>query len=126
MEVSNHKTRCISCNNELTGLQRKYCSASCKSKPFQHNSTEKQKIRAMKRKDMLIEKLGGKCSSCGYKKNSAALSFHHRDPASKVFGLDSRHLSNRTMSAIMEELDKCDLLCLNCHSELHNPTHEML
>ena len=126
MEVSDNRTHCVTCNNVLSGMQRKYCSSSCKSKPFQHNSFQAQKVRGLKRKDMLIEKHGGKCISCGYKKNRAALSFHHRNPSEKKFSLDSRHLSNRTLPVIMDESDKCDLLCLNCHFELHNPTHEIL
>ena len=126
MKNSNHETHCITCKKVLAGKQRKYCSSSCKSKPFQHNSFQAQKARGLKRKDILIQEHGGKCILCGYMKNRAALSFHHRDPAKKSFPLDSRHLSNRTLPVIMEESDKCDLLCLNCHFELHNPTHEIL
>ena len=126
MTDSNHITHCIICNNTLSGRQTKYCSSICGSKQDQRNTVQAQKTRGMKRKDMLIKEHGGECISCGYKKNRSALSFHHRDPAKKSFPLDSRHLSNRTLPVIMEESDKCDLLCLNCHFELHNPTHEIL
>ena len=59
---------------------------------------------------------------CGYAKNSAALEFHHREPASKSFHLDLRSLSNRTWHVIAAEARKCDLVCSNCHKEIHNPT----
>ena len=63
----------------------------------------------------------GKCSMCGYDKNYAALEFHHRNPENKVFNLDSRNLSNTNWDSILKELDKCDLLCSNCHAETHFP-----
>ena len=56
-----------------------------------------------------------------YKKNFAALEFHHSDPETKLFQLDLRSLSNRKWDAVLMEVDKCRLLCSNCHTELHNP-----
>ena len=66
--------------------------------------------------------MGGKCSICGYDKNYAALEFHHVDQSSKSFQLDSRHLSNTSMKSIMNEVEKCILVCSNCHKEIHNPS----
>ena len=85
------------------------------------NDYVKQKERALSRKLELIELKGGKCERCGYDKNIAALEFHHLDPSMKSFQLDSRHLSNTTKEKILEELDKCIIVCSNCHRELHNP-----
>lgn len=84
-----------------------------------------QKLRAIRRKyDAIIEK-GGCCSSCGYKKNMSALEFHHKDPNEKKFRLDFRYFSNTKIEILKIELDKCELLCSNCHRELHNKTLEM-
>jgi hypothetical protein len=69
--------------------------------------------------------LGGQCEICGYKKNLSALAFHHIDPEKKKFKLDVRSLSNRTEAKILEELDKCKLLCHNCHAEVHNPEYNL-
>lgn len=80
----------------------------------------KQKERAIKRKLELIKAKGGECEICGYKKNIAALEFHHLDPNTKSFQLDSRNLSNTSPSKLLEEVDKCILVCANCHRELHN------
>lgn len=85
------------------------------------NSYAKQKLRGLKRKLEIIKSRGGKCEVCGYDKNLSALQFHHKDPNTKKFPLDARHLSNRTMEEINNELDKCMLVCANCHAELHNP-----
>lgn len=84
------------------------------------NDYAKQKERALSRKLELIVLKGGKCEKCGYDKNIAALEFHHLDPSIKSFQLDSRHLSNTTKEKILEELEKCILVCSNCHRELHN------
>lgn len=64
-----------------------------------------------------IEYKGGACTSCGYDKHPAALQFHHVDPSQK----DAKWNQVRTRSwdKITHELDKCILLCANCHFILH-------
>jgi len=88
------------------------------------NSYLKQKERSLLRKLELIKEKGGKCKICGYDKNIAALEFHHIDPSKKSFQLDSRHLSNTTTEKLIEEANKCILVCANCHRELHNKQFE--
>ena len=39
----------------------------------------------------------------------------------KGFNLDLRALSNRTWAGILNEANKCELVCSNCHKEIHNP-----
>lgn len=87
------------------------------------NNYVKQQERAIKRKIELIEYKGGKCEKCGYKKNFTALEFHHINPKEKEFQLDSRHLSNTRIEKLKNEVDKCILLCSNCHRELHYPEY---
>ncbi len=110
---------CRNCPKQLTGKQTMYCSGQCKNKS--HQSYPSQKRRGVSRKLEIINKLGGKCSHCNYNKNLAALTFHHSDPKLKEFKLDVRSLSNRKIEKVLVEIDKCVLLCHNCHSELHNP-----
>jgi predicted HNH restriction endonuclease len=74
--------------------------------------------RRRKLRDMAIEYGGGKCSRCGYNKCKRALSFHHLDPSKKDFGLSARGLT-RSWEKTKVELDKCILLCANCHMEVH-------
>jgi hypothetical protein len=115
----NKSIYCKICTKKLKGKQTFYCSIFCKNR--YHQSYPQQKARGLKRKKELIEKFGGKCTICGYKKNLAALAFHHIDGSKKEFKLDARSLSNRTEARIQNELMKCTLLCHNCHAELHNP-----
>lgn len=69
---------------------------------------------------MLIAMKGGKCELCSYSKCNASLCFHHRDPSQKLFGIDARKCSNATWKSLVEEVQKCQLLCHNCHNELHH------
>jgi hypothetical protein len=68
-----------------------------------------------------VEYLGGKCSRCGYNKCVRALSFHHRDPLIKSFGIANP--STKKWEIVKAELDKCDLLCLNCHMEIEDEVY---
>jgi hypothetical protein len=68
-------------------------------------------------KEKCVLYLGGKCITCGYSKNFAALDFHHTNPETKDFEIGSGH--TRKFESIKQELDKCILLCSNCHRELH-------
>ena len=114
--------KCIICEKELDGNKRIYCSNNCKSKGHynrnKQNSYHSQTIRGLKRKLKLIEIKGSKCNNCGYDKNIAALEFNHL--CCKSFSLDMRVLSNNKWEVILEEADKCELLCANCHREYHN------
>ncbi len=112
---------CETCKNPLSGRQTKFCSIKCKnsSTNIKHQHYEYQQQRGLDRKIQLVIMLGGKCSSCPYDANLAALDFHHlRD---KKFQLDLRHLSNGKWESLVAEANKCILLCANCHREHHNP-----
>ena len=70
-------------------------------------------------KNQAIEYKGGCCSICGYKKCSAALEFHHLNPKEKDFSLAELKMYAFN-DVIKRELDKCVLLCANCHREKHS------
>lgn len=69
------------------------------------------------KKQRWVEYKGGKCERCGYSRSTRALSFHHTDPATKSFGLGGAHA--RSWASVKAELDKCLMLCANCHMEEH-------
>ena len=89
------------------------------------NNYENQKIRGLKRKLEAIKQKGGKCEICGYNKNISALDFHHINPSEKEFQIDIRHFSNNSIEVLQKELDKCQLLCANCHAEIHHPNCDL-
>lgn len=63
-----------------------------------------------------IEYLGGACYDCGFNSHPAAMEFHHREPHTKEFATSASRSWERTKA----ELDKCDLLCANCHRIRHS------
>lgn len=66
---------------------------------------------------------GDCCSKCGYKKCWQSLRFHHIDPSKKEFAIfESRpgYKKVRSWVKLKQEIDKCILLCANCHFELHS------
>jgi len=73
-------------------------------------------------KEKSLEYKGGECERCGYCKSKRALTFHHIDPSQKEFGISGNH--SRSWESIKEELDKCMLLCMNCHMEVHEEIDE--
>ena len=109
---------CVVCKKE-TNNSTKFCCTTCKNKHYNANSYEKQQERGLKRKIKLVKIFNGCCCKCGYNKNYAALEFHHKNPDDKKFQLDLRSLSNRSWDVIVEESKKCELVCSNCHREIH-------
>lgn len=71
-----------------------------------------------KLKERSIEYKGGKCEKCGYNKCNGALEFHHLDPKEKDFGVGQ--YSTLSWNKIQRELDKCIMVCANCHREIHH------
>lgn len=74
--------------------------------------------RQVRLKQQLVEYKGGKCERCGYCTCNAALEFHHNDPSEKDFSLSQVKLTTFN-EKIKNELDKCTMLCANCHREVH-------
>jgi hypothetical protein len=64
----------------------------------------------------MVDYKGGECQLCGYNRCLRALDFHHVDPATKRFHLAGSH--NRSWESLRAELDKCLLVCSNCHDEI--------
>lgn len=94
--------------DKKTGL-RYWCCRKCSSN-YTVEKHKKLKIRA-------VEYKGGKCQICGYDKCMQALIFHHIDPSQKDFTIAQD--TSRNWEKIRLEIDKCALLCQNCHSEVH-------
>jgi len=61
---------------------------------------------------------GGKCEICGYDKCVEALEFHHLDGHHKDFGISKKGYT-RSWEKVKAEINKCSLICANCHRELH-------
>jgi hypothetical protein len=64
------------------------------------------------------------CGRCGYNKCLAAIEFHHKNPSEKLFMISKKLKSNSpkgsNADAIRQEIKKCEIVCANCHREIHN------
>jgi len=58
------------------------------------------------------------CGKCGYNKSARALDFHHQDPRSKSFNIAQRPFA--PMKELLAEMNKCVVICRNCHAEEHD------
>ena len=111
---------CPICNKQFyTDINRRIYCYECS--PLQsEGGSEYQKTKQRAIKHQLILYKGGKCERCGYDKCEGALQFHHKDPSKKEFTLSQINLSKElNMDMLYKEIDKCELLCANCHAEEH-------
>jgi len=70
-------------------------------------------------KESIIEWFGGSCQKCKKSYPYYVYDFHHKDKSQKDFS-PGLALATRSTETISKELIKCELLCSNCHREVHN------
>ena len=87
---------------------------SQEEKPKTRNQSYRERMVALLR-DI---KMKSGCVICGYKEHWAALDFHHTNPSEKE-NLVSKLVSQGCFAAAMEEVQKCIVLCANCHRIHH-------
>ena len=91
-------------------VQSPFCSERCQG-------AFNVAARRRKLKTLAIEHKGGCCQHCGYNKSVRALTFHHLDPSKKEFNVGGKG-ETRSWEKVKAEIDKCILLCMNCHMEV--------
>ncbi len=101
----------------MTKDKRKYADRATYLK--QAVSKRRKKIR-----DMAIEYAGSRCIICGYNRCENALEFHHRVAKTKDFGISVKGCA-RSLKAMKPKIDKCVLVCANCHREIHEGTTQL-
>ena len=107
------KKMCPKCNERESGRSEGRNHGWCRKCMY-----DAQKKRWKDRKIKAVMLLGGKCFMCGYDRNYAASDFHHKDPDEKECSWNKLRL--KSWDKIVNELNKCVLLCANCHREFHN------
>lgn len=125
-DIKNVIKICVVCKKEFeTNIYAKdSCSKECRSvfkKNYLKNRGYMYKYIHDWRKNnkkRAIEYKGGKCIKCGYDKCYAAMDFHHINKNDKDFDISKN--CNLSFEKIKEELDKCVILCSNCHREFHD------
>jgi DNA-directed RNA polymerase subunit RPC12/RpoP len=113
-----------------TNINMKICKLCGKKfKDYQNKNRTRcgscnTKIRRYRAKSAAVKYLGGKCIACGWKGNQAAFQFHHTDSRKKDFVIGN--VANRNWELIKSELNKCVLLCANCHAIQHSTKNEKI
>jgi len=120
---------CKNCNKNIS-TKFKFCSQECREEhmnQFEKQNKTYEDIRKTNNKSVAsyrrnmktkaIEYKGGRCMVCGYNKCEGVLSFHHLNPKEKDFKISSGNTVS--WERLKPELDKCVMLCMNCHTEVH-------
>lgn len=98
-------------------VNRKYCF-ECVPKGL--TKEKAMKILRIHGKRKMVEMMGGKCFACGFNKYLASLEFHHLEEDSKEFNIGNRITGFHLSEDMLKELEKCILLCSNCHRAYHS------
>lgn len=116
--VSSKSKKCLKCGKDFypkkQAKTRKYCYDCMPETSEKRTGAETRKLI----KQWAIEYKNNKCQCCGYDKCNEALEFHHLNPQEKDFNI-SDHDIKLNWNEIKKELDKCILVCANCHREIH-------
>lgn len=101
---TNHKCRCDECREAW----REYSRSYYRRKP--EVARAKRQRSYSEWREFALGYLGGKCQVCDA---SEWLEFHHTDPDTKTNSITS--MLGLAKHRLVEELDKCELLCHHCH-----------
>ena len=112
--------------NKAKGLTHSQCKECQKAQEKIHYQESKERRDAV-RETADSQKAGNLgvvdtakaagCKKCGDKR-FYVLDFHHRDPSQKE-GTINHMIKSASYSKLVEEVNKCDVLCANCHREFH-------
>ena len=98
------------------------CSKAYKKEHYQAN-TEYYKKKARVYTSKYIKnnrimsyefKLGNPCVECG-ESDPIVLEFNHVDPTDKKYNISEMVNGGHSWKSIMNEIEKCEVLCANCH-----------
>ena len=102
----------------------KECDYKWNKKSYYKTSEKRNKYLINRRRKLaqerneLIKSMGLKCKVCGFN-HPAALDFHHIDPKEKFKTVSDLKWSGCSHETFITEIEKCDVLCSNCHRIKH-------
>lgn len=125
-EFTTDRSKKDNLRNQCNSCVRKYITTDGKSSRNLTNKRYRQSekgrlttLRNQKRYNKMRDELKSNgCAICGYNKCPAALTFHHVNPNDKKFNIEIRSFGFND-DVLVEEINKCIILCENCHRELH-------
>lgn len=90
---------------------------SIKENKVTHRADIKERLLRIKTK-LQEYKSTLKCEICG-ENHLACIDFHHLDPSKKERGISRTVFRGWNWERIYKEIEKCRVLCSNCHKKLH-------
>lgn len=106
-------------NSPIKQYKEKCSIEKCKNKHYSKGYCKRHYLRfkRQERWEQLIELKGGKCNNCNQSYHFSSYDFHHRDPKQKDIEISNILLND--IKDLHKEVEKCDLLCANCHRKVH-------
>jgi hypothetical protein len=97
------------------------CEILCRNCHKEEHSSGSVNVHGLRKIKALEYKKTNRCECCGYSKCNDSLDFHHIDSATKEFEFRRTRFSpyNDIPITVKKELDKCSVLCANCHAKQH-------
>lgn len=87
---------------------------------FSPSKSRSSRLRMLRNREFIGNyKKDKQCEICGYNKYPEILMFHHKDKERKSEGVNILMKTLKNIEIIKKEIEKCRLLCPNCHSEVH-------
>ena len=105
---NNSSSYCKSCHNE-------YQKAYYKNNPRSINESSKKRRKEIR--EMVINAKDIPCMDCGKEYPYYVMDLDHRPGVDKKFPLSIAASKCRALKTVQEEIDKCDVVCSNCHRE---------
>ena len=109
-----------SCSLGVTGTCRD-CNRVRINQWYKDNRNHRQELtnrHNQEKKRLAVKHFGGKCHDCGGIFPQCVYAFHHLDPSLKDYN-PSKAMTGK-LDKMWKELDKCIMLCANCHMIRHH------
>lgn len=106
-----HQTWCKNCQRKYSQLHYQ----KHKKKHLERRKLNKYNERKLKR-DVIRSLKSQPCQDCSVQYPYYVMQFDHRIPSLKSFTI-SNDIDRYSLSCILEEITKCDVVCANCHAE---------
>jgi hypothetical protein len=98
----------------------KECVCLYSKKHYLDNSLKRKEQIRKREQDLILwlreYKSHLQCTICG-ENHPACIQFHHKDRLNKKFELNK--IRRFSIEIAKKEIEKCDVLCGNCHAKLH-------
>lgn len=104
------------CKPCASAKQKVYHKMRCEDPAYLAKHNQKSVDRAREKKAKAVAMFGGTCYDCGEEYPPHVMDFHHEEDKE---GNPSHFLGRRTLATALVELEKCVMLCANCHRRRH-------